>query len=104
MSASGGKADVPQRFWGAQLPNVRFAPGSGRSDTPKLTKVKDRFRPKVDIVHHKSHRLDESAPGHGIGLAVIGDFARFYGGEASVGKSAMSGAEIAVTIAPHPTA
>ncbi len=42
--------------------------------------------------------------GHGIGLAVVGDIARFYGGEVSVGKSAMGGAEITVTIAPHPTA
>ena len=61
-------------------------------------------RPKADLAHHKFHRLDESAPGHGLGLAVVGDIARFYGGEVSVGKSAMGGAEIAVTIAPHPTA
>ncbi len=60
-------------------------------------------RPKADIAHHKFHRPDESAPGHGIGLAVVGDIARFYGGEVSVGKSAMGGAEIAVTIPPHST-
>ena len=63
-----------------------------------------RFRPKADLAHHKFHRLDESAPGHGIGLAVVGDIARFYGGQVSVGKSAMGGAEIAVTIPPHSTA
>ncbi len=45
-----------------------------------------------------------TGPGHRIGLAVVGDIARFYGGEVSVGKSAMGGAEITVTIAPHPTA
>ncbi len=61
-------------------------------------------QPKADLAHHKFHRLDESAPGHGIGLAVVGDIARFYGGQVSVGKSAMGGAEIAVTIPPHPTA
>ncbi len=77
---------------------------SGRSETPKSMKIRVRFRPEADLAHHKSHRLDESAPGHGIGLAVVGDIARFYGGEGSPGKSAMSGAEIAVTIAPHPTA
>jgi len=63
-----------------------------------------RFRPKAEIAHHKFHRLDESAPGHGMGLAVVGDIARSYGGEVSVGKSAMGGVEIAVIIPPHSTA
>ncbi len=76
----------------------------GHSDTPKSGKTKVRFRPEADLAHHKFHRLDESAPGHGIGLAVVGDIARFYGGQVSVGKSAMGGAEIAVTIPPHSTA
>ncbi len=77
---------------------------SGRSDTPKTVEMKVRFRPQADLAHHKFHRLDESAPGHGIGLAVVGDIARFYGGEVSVEKTAMGGAEIAETIPPHPTA
>ncbi len=63
-----------------------------------------RFRPKAEIAHHKFHRLDESAPGHGMGLAVVGDIARSYGGEVSVGKSVLAGAEITVTIPPHSTA
>ena len=79
-------------------------PESGHSNQRHWSILSGRFRPGADIAHHKSHRLDESAPGHGIGLAVVGDIARFYGGEVSVGKSVMGGAEIAVTIPPHSTA
>ena len=44
-------------------------------------------------------RLDESAPGHGIGLAVVKDIAASYGGEVTIAKSAFGGAAITVTIA-----
>lgn len=46
-------------------------------------------------------RLDESAPGHGIGLAVVADIARSYGGDVHIGRSAAGGAEITVTLG-HP--
>jgi signal transduction histidine kinase len=45
-------------------------------------------------------RLDESTPGHGIGLAVVKDIARSYGGQLSIGKSKLGGAEITVSIPP----
>ena len=45
-------------------------------------------------------RLDESAPGHGIGLAVVKDIAASYGGDVTIGKSDLGGAEIAVTVKP----
>ena len=45
-------------------------------------------------------RLDENAPGHGIGLAVVKDIARSYGGEVEIGVSALGGARIAVTVRP----
>ncbi len=61
-----------------------------------------RFRPKADIAHHKFHRLDESAPRHGIGLAVVGDIARSYGGNLTIQVSDLGGAEIKVTIPPAP--
>jgi len=38
-------------------------PESGRSEARKRADSKVRFRPKADLAHHKSHRLDESAPG-----------------------------------------
>jgi len=46
-------------------------------------------------------RLDESTPGHGIGLAVVKDIARSYGGRLSIKSSAdLGGAEIMVSIPP----
>ena len=45
-------------------------------------------------------RLDESTPGHGIGLAVVKDIARSYGGRLSIRKSDLGGAEIMVSIPP----
>jgi len=43
-------------------------------------------------------RLDESAPGHGIGLAVVRDIAANYGGDISIDTSEWGGARITVTI------
>ena len=45
-------------------------------------------------------RLDESAPGHGIGLAVVRDIAANYGGEISIETSDWGGAKIIVSINP----
>ena len=45
-------------------------------------------------------RLDESAPGHGIGLSIVKDIAASYGGEVTIAQSALGGAAITVTIAP----
>ena len=45
-------------------------------------------------------RLDESAPGHGIGLAVVRDIAANYGGEISIASSDWGGARITVIINP----
>ena len=45
-------------------------------------------------------RLDESTPGHGIGLAVVKDIARSYGGQLSIQKADIGGAEITVSIPP----
>ncbi len=45
-------------------------------------------------------RLDESTPGHGIGLAVVKDIARSYGGQLTIQQSKIGGAEITVSIPP----
>ena len=49
-------------------------------------------------------RLDESTPGHGIGLAVVKDIAHSYGGRLKIGRSELGGAEIMVSIPPVTTA
>jgi two-component system sensor histidine kinase PhoQ len=41
-----------------------------------------------------------STPGHGIGLAVVKEIARSYGGRLSIKKSDLGGAEIMVSIPP----
>jgi two-component system sensor histidine kinase PhoQ len=49
------------------------------------------------ILLERGMRLDESAPGHGIGLAVVRDIAASYGGDVRIGKSQLGGAEVTVT-------
>ena len=36
-------------------------------------------------------RLDEQAPGSGLGLAIVGDLARAYDGELTLGRSELGG-------------
>ena len=43
-------------------------------------------------------RLDESTPGHGIGLAVVKEIAESYGGQLEITQSDLGGAEFRVTI------
>jgi two-component system, OmpR family, sensor histidine kinase PhoQ len=43
-------------------------------------------------------RLDENAPGQGIGLAVVRDIASSYGGTVEIGRSDLGGARITVRI------
>lgn len=38
-------------------------------------------------------RLDETAPGQGLGLSIVAEFARLYGGELVLGSSALGGLE-----------
>jgi len=45
-------------------------------------------------------RLDESAPGQGIGLAVVNDIAASYGGNVKISTSSLGGAKIAVSVNP----
>jgi two-component system sensor histidine kinase PhoQ len=54
----------------------------------------------ADALLQRGMRLDESTPGHGIGLAVVKDIARSYGGQLSIQPSDLGGAEITVSIPP----
>jgi len=57
----------------------------------------------ADALLQRGMRLDESTPGHGIGLAVVEDIARSYGGRLSIQESDLGGAEIMVSIPPLST-
>ncbi len=58
----------------------------------------------ADALLRRGMRLDESAPGHGIGLAIVKDIAASYGGDVIIGNSDLGGAAITVTIAPQSAA
>jgi two-component system sensor histidine kinase PhoQ len=46
----------------------------------------------------RGRRLDEATPGHGIGLAMVRDIVTAYGGTLEIGRSALGGAAIHVTL------
>ena len=50
------------------------------------------------LLLQRGMRLDESAPGHGIGLAVVKDIAASHGGELAIDRSSFGGARISVSI------
>jgi len=52
----------------------------------------------ADALLERGTRLDESTPGHGIGLAVVKDIAESYGGTLSIQQSDLGGAEITVVL------
>jgi two-component system sensor histidine kinase PhoQ len=58
----------------------------------------------ADALLQRGMRLDESTPGHGIGLAVVKDIAHSYGGRLSIQTSDLGGAEFMVSIPPVSTA
>jgi two-component system sensor histidine kinase PhoQ len=52
----------------------------------------------AEALLERGTRLDEATPGHGIGLAIVRDIARSYGGKLTIGRSDMGGARITVSI------
>ncbi len=49
-------------------------------------------------VFRRGARLDEAAPGHGHGLAIVHDIVGAYGGVVEIGASGAGGAAIRVTL------
>ncbi len=54
----------------------------------------------VDALLNRGTRLDESTPGHGIGLAIVKDIASSYGGSVTISRSKLGGAKIVISIPP----
>ena len=53
----------------------------------------------ADALLRRGMRLDEPAPGHGIGLSIVNDIAASYGGDVRISKSELGGTAITDTIA-----
>ncbi len=56
----------------------------------------------AEALIERGTRLDEATPGHGIGLAIVKDIARSYGGKLKIARSDLGGARITVSIPPVP--
>ena len=54
----------------------------------------------ADALLERGTRLDEATPGHGIGLAIVKDIARSYGGTLTITRSDLGGARMTVDIPP----
>ena len=52
----------------------------------------------VEALLNRGTRLDENTPGHGIGLAIVNDIARSYGGTLTIAKSELGGAAVVIKI------
>jgi two-component system sensor histidine kinase PhoQ len=56
----------------------------------------------AEALLERGTRLDEATPGHGIGLAIVKEIARSYGGKLNITRSDLGGAKITVSIPPVP--
>jgi two-component system sensor histidine kinase PhoQ len=54
----------------------------------------------AEALLERGTRLDEATPGHGIGLAIVKDIARSYGGKLTIARSDLGGARITVSVPP----
>jgi len=54
----------------------------------------------AEALLERGTRLDEATPGHGIGLAIVRDIAKSYGGTLTIDRSTLGGAKITVDIPP----
>lgn len=52
----------------------------------------------VDALLNRGTRLDESTPGHGIGLAIVNDIAGSYGGSIEITRSTLGGARVVIRV------
>ena len=51
-----------------------------------------------DEVLERGARLDETAPGSGLGLSIVDELARAYGGGVALGDSSLGGLKVTLTL------
>ena len=58
-----------------------------------------RACPRTSVeVFKRGERLDESAPGSGLGLSIVDELARAYGGEVALSDSALGGLKVTLDL------
>jgi two-component system sensor histidine kinase PhoQ len=53
----------------------------------------------IDTVLQRGRRMDETVPGHGIGLSMAREIISVYGGELDIGSASLGGALLRVRFA-----
>jgi two-component system sensor histidine kinase PhoQ len=88
--------------WCDRCVRITIRPASSGTDGGMILRVADDGPgipdEAADALLQRGTRLDESTPGHGIGLAVVKELAESYGGQLDIGQSDLGGAEFSVTI------
>jgi two-component system sensor histidine kinase PhoQ len=81
---------------------VRIRVGTAKAGAGLVIRVDDDGpgipEEAAEALLQRGTRLDESTPGHGIGLAIVKDIAESYGGSLTIARAEMGGAAITVTI------
>ena len=95
--------------WCDRRVRMTVHPASGRgSDGSMVLVVSDDGAgipdEAAESLLQRGTRLDESTPGHGIGLAVVKEIAESYGGQLEITQSDLGGAEFRITIPSSETA
>ena len=84
--------------------SIKPASGSSAKSSGMLMRVDDDGpgipEDFVAELLNRGTRLDESTPGHGIGLAIVKDIAQSHGGTVNISRSELGGAEIVISIPP----
>ena len=92
--------------WCAGTVKITVTPsGDARTTASGMVLTVDDDGPGIpeeaaEALLQRGTRLDESTPGHGIGLAIVKDIARSYGGNLTIARSALGGTAITVDIPP----
>ena len=92
--------------WCRKFVRISVAPLAGRPpESGAMSLVVEDDGPGIpadarDALLERGMRLDENAPGHGIGLAVVKELVASYNGSIEISESELGGARISISIDP----